>query len=140
LGYKLSLGLEMLLSRNLAPPPPLSDVTAGPPQGPAWTAFLARLADTGYFQGELAGSARHRELTGQAVRYWHEQQQQQQEGDDEEEGTVGPSRLDRLLRLVTKIQEDGLLADSAGNSWLSPPPKQDDDEAWLEVTPESLDR
>jgi SGT1 protein len=137
LGFKLSLGLEMLLSRNLQPS--AGDVTAAPaPQGPAWAAFLARLADNGYFQGELAGSARHRELTAQAVRYW--QQQHEQEEEEGEEGVaMGPSRLDRLLGLVAKIQQDGLATDSVG-SWLRPAPKQDDDESWLEVTPESLDR
>ena len=127
LGYKLSLGLELLLSRNRSSAAPSSSPGAA---GPAWANFLGRLATLGYFQGELEGSVRYRELAVRAAQYWTS-------GEEEEEAGGRHGRLDRLVCLVGRLEGGGEL--SAGG-WLRPAPARDDDESWMEVTPESLDK
>lgn len=129
LGFKLCLGLEMLLSRNLSHT--TTDDQLLQPTGPAWTAYLTRLASLGYFQGELEGSCRYRELAARAAQFW------QQDSSDEQ--GAGRTRLDRLLSLVARLQNSSL-SDRPATGWLQPAPLQDDNETWLEVTPESLDR
>jgi hypothetical protein len=126
LGYKLSLGLELLLSRNRSSADPSSSPGAG---GPAWANFLARLATLGYFQGELEGSVRYRELAARAAQYWTS-------GEEEEGGRHG--RLDRLVSLVGRLEEGG--GELSAGGWLRPAPARDEDESWMEVTPESLDK
>ncbi len=128
LGYKLSLGLELLLSRNRSSAAPSSSSPGA--AGPAWATFLARLAKLGYFQGELEGSVRYRELADRAAQYWTS-------GEDEEGEGGRHGRLDRLVSLVGRLEGGGEL--SAGG-WLRPAPARDDDESWMEVTPESLDK
>jgi hypothetical protein len=121
----------MLLARNRpVPAAEETDHQQKPAEGPAWAKFLTRLVAVGYFQGELEGSARYCELAAQAAEFWAN-------GDAEVDlGRHG--RLDRLVNLVAKIQAGNLLAPPSG--WLCPPVERDDDESWLEVTPESLDR
>jgi hypothetical protein len=130
LGYKLSLGLELLLSRSRSSAAPSSSSPGA--SGPAWANFLTRLATLGYFQGELEGSVRYRELAARAAQYWTSGEEEEEEGEGGRHG-----RLDRLVSLVGRLEGDGEL--SAGN-WLRPAPTRDDDESWMEVTPESLDK
>ena len=132
LGFKLSLGLEMLLSRNLPSSTAADTDQPALPVGPAWAAYLTRLAALGYFQDELEGSARYRELAAQAAQFW-----QRDTSAEEEEGCT---RLDRLFALVRRLQTDDSLTGRPSKGWLPPAPDKDDDASLLEVTPESLDR
>jgi len=119
LGYKLSVGLETILSRH-------RPSHSGSDSNKEWKLFLAKLTDIGYFQGELQGSRKYQELLEKAAGFWGASR------DD-----ARHSRLDKLVALVESYERGELTAPVEG--WL-PPGGLEDDESWLEVTPESLDK
>jgi len=114
LGYKLAAGLEVLLSR------------AGiggrdrQSQGQGFAKFVAKLEELGFFQGELEGSKRHRQLLEDCRGFWAASQ------------TPGEGRdLAVELRAAAEAELE--------DSFLVGPPGEEDAEDWLDMTPESLD-
>jgi len=119
LGYKLSLGLEIILSRHRAE----KQSTEG---NIGWENFIKKLNDVGYFQGELEGSAKHNCLLENAREFL------KGAGEDSHH-----SRLDVLVDTVQRYEGGTLTAPPTG--WL-PKGGKEGDEAWMEITPESLDK
>jgi hypothetical protein len=119
LGYKLSLGLEILASRYRS-------AEAQHHTSPAWTNFISKLKDVGYFQGEMEGSKKYQELCGKANAFF-----QNCTEDDYH------SRIDNIMSTLNKFEQKEILAPETG--WLSPAGHQDSLD-WMEVTPESLDK
>jgi len=119
LGYKLSLGLEIILSRHRAE----KDSSEG---NIGWENFIKKLKDVGYFQGELEGSVKYNCLLENAREFL------KGAGEDSYH-----SRLDTLVDTVQRFEEGTLPAPPTG--WL-PEGGEEGDEAWMEVTPESLDK
>ena len=76
--------------------------------------------------GELKGSAKHRALTENALRFWRSSKEDSYH-----------SRLDNIVDLLDKFLRNELVPPDQG--WLRPGGVVED-ESWLEVTPESLDR
>jgi len=119
LGYKLSLGLEILASRYRRP----GDQQA---EDASSTHFIKKLQGVGYFQGELEGSRKYKELLEQAKQFFVNSTD-----------NVYHSRLDKIMSSVEGYENGSLKAPEVG--WLAPP-GQPDSETWMEVTPESLDQ
>ena len=113
-GYKLSLGLEILLARA-------RDGGEGNTRGAEWKKFLSKLVDVGYFQGELEGSRKYKVLEESAMKFW----KCSQEEEDED-----------IREVVKKIDNssDAIVGTIVGPACVS------ESEDWLEVTPESLDK
>ena len=74
----------------------------------------------------MQGSRKYQELLEKAAGFWGASR------DD-----ARHSRLDKLVALVESYERGELTAPVEG--WL-PPGALEDDESWLEVTPESLDK
>jgi len=115
LGWQLALGLEILLCRA-------RDREAGQPRGEDWNKFKAKLESVGFFQGELAGSVRHKQLVESARQFWVASQLEEE--------------VEDVREVVRKAEETpGPLVGSIISS-----PGRVDSEDWLDITPDSLDR
>jgi len=119
LGYKLSIGLEILASRYRS-------ADSQHQTSPAWTNFIHKLKDVGYFQGEMEGSKKYNELCGKASSFFQNCTEEEYH-----------SRIDNIMSTLNKFEHKELLAPESG--WL-PPAGHPDSEHWMEVTPESLDK
>jgi len=115
LGYKLAMGLEILLSRA-------RDGEKGVLRGKEWDKFHSKLRDVGYFQEELEGSRKYQELLVNAGTFWKDLN-----GEDE--------NVD-IREIVNDVEDDcnSCIGGIVG------PPGVNDNEDWLEVTPDSLDK
>ena len=94
--------------------------------GTDWTNFTAKLASVGYFQEEMEGSIKYKELIAKAKDFW-----------SSSSSTSSYSSLDGLVDLVRRYECGEVSPPQTG--WLRPGGRVDD-EAWMEVTPESLDK
>jgi len=117
LGFKLALGLEILISRIRAEGPNAFSESNG------WKIFISRLEKMGYFQGEIAGSKQHQRLKKDAQSFWVENH----DNDNEE-------NLQEALTLSQDIDDLALYRGVLSK------PGVNDSEEWLEVTPESFDK
>ncbi|KAH7944443.1 hypothetical protein HPB52_019770 [Rhipicephalus sanguineus] len=133
LGLKLACGLEILAAG--------SDKTTsnGEPDlvelgdDVRWKRFLKSLSTKGYFQGELEGSKLYHSLLQRAREYFVQTVAAAEDGESERRGRCSArARVSRLLRQldvnVEKLREEG---ENLG---------EPDDEKWMEVTPQDLDR
>lgn len=133
LGLKLACGLEILAAG--------SDKTTsnGEPDlvelgdDVRWKRFLKSLSAKGYFQGELEGSKLYHSLLQRAREYFVQTVAAAEDGESERRGRCSArARVSRLLRQldvnVEKLREEG---ENLG---------EPDDEKWMEVTPQDLDR
>jgi len=114
-GYKLALGVEMLLARA-------RDCEKGTLRGKEWKKFLSKLVEVGYFQGELEGSRKYKTLEEGAEKFWSNTLEEDAEDD---------------IRQLVKVAED---SNEAISGAIIGPSGVSDSEDWLEVTPESLDK
>ena len=62
-GYKLAMGLEILLSRA-------REGDEGWVRVKEWEKVLSKLKDTGYFQKEIQGSKKYKELVENPTNFW----------------------------------------------------------------------
>jgi len=115
IGYKLAMGLEILLSRA-------RDGDKGVIRGKDWDKFLSKLREVGYFKEELEGSQKYKELLVNAGSFWKDLN-----GDDE--------NVD-IREIVENVEND--IDPCIGG--IVGPPGVCDNEDWLEVTPDSLDK
>lgn len=120
LGFKLCTGLEILLSRCRQ-----GEGERGQ-EGQDFHKFLAKLRDVGFFQGELEGSRKHRDLMEDCRGFWEASRQ------SEDDGEAGENLL--------KVYKAALDKCEMVDNFLVGPPGEEESEAWLEVTPESLDK
>ncbi|KAL1481054.1 hypothetical protein MTO96_050510 [Rhipicephalus appendiculatus] len=133
LGLKLACGLEILAAG--------SDKTTsnGEPDlaelgdDVRWKRFLKSLSTKGYFQGELEGSKLYHSLLQRAREYFVQTVAAVEDGESERRGRCSAhARVSRLLRQldvnIEKLREEG---EKLG---------EPDDEKWMEVTPQDLDR
>lgn len=116
LGYKLSLGLEILLSRERQVGKSGDEAGFG--------SFEGKLRDVGYFRGQMEGSRLYKELRDSAKSFYLSSL-----GDQSDEGGVS--------EVYSKFME-GML-EPAVDGWLLASRGKEDSEEWLNVTPESLD-
>ena len=119
LGFKLCTGLEILLSRCRK-----GEGERG--QGAGFDKFLAKLKDVGFFQGELEGSRKHRDLMEDCRGFWEASKQ------SEDGGEAGENLLEEYKAALDSCE--------MVDNFLVGPPGEEESEAWLEVTPESLDK
>jgi len=113
-GFKLAMGLEILLSRA-------REGEKGEMRGKEWEKFLSKLKDVGFFQGELEGSIKFKELFENAKTFWKD--------------THNEEHFD--INDVVKHVDNERDSDTGG---IVGPSGVSDSENWLEVTPDSLDK
>ena len=94
--------------------------------GAGFDKFLAKLKDVGFFQGELEGSRKHRDLMEDCRSFWEASKQSE---DGREAG-------ENLLEEYKAALDSCEMVDN----FLVGPPGEEESEAWLDVTPESLDK
>ncbi|XP_049523910.1 protein ecdysoneless homolog [Dermacentor silvarum] len=133
LGLKLACGLEILAagSDKMASngEPGLAELG----DDVRWKRFLKSLSTKGYFQGELEGSKLYHILLQRAREYFAQTVFAGADSESERRGTCSArARVSRLLRQldvnVEKLREE---SEKLG---------EPDDEKWMEVTPQDLDR
>jgi len=113
-GFKLAMGLEILLSRA-------REGEKGEMRGKEWEKFLSKLKDVGYFQGELEGSLKFTELCANAKTFW------------KDSNTEENFDINDAMKLVDN-ERDSDIGGIVGPSGVN------EGEDWLEVTPDSLDK
>lgn len=128
LGMKLACGFE-ILAANAEPAVmhPSSSLNWDPDTDDRWNRFLGILKKIGFFRGSLEHSKIYNELLSQAKLYYSTNMQ------DANKMSLKPS--DEVLKLLNSVEVD--LDQMKKNARVLPPP---DDDGWLNVTPEKLDR
>lgn len=125
LGMKLAHGFEMMCSKCTGSS---SDNRRSTFDNPRWSGFLRSLKKNDYFKGEMEGSIRYKELLRLAEIYF-------QQSVDKPESSVamspGETVLSALKTLTIDLEE---LKKEETN--LSP----EDDDSWLELSPDELER
>ncbi|XP_037287508.1 ecdysoneless cell cycle regulator [Rhipicephalus microplus] len=133
LGLKLACGLEILAAGSdkttVNGEPDLSELG----DDVRWKRFLKSLSTKGYFQGELEGSKLYHNLLQRAREYFVHTVAAAEDGESERRGRCSAhARVSRQLRQldvnVEKLREE---SEKLG---------EPDDEKWMEVTPQDLDR
>jgi len=124
LGFKLSLGLEILLARQAASKDKRSSEGQ---QSTKWKQFKDRLAAIGYFKEELEGSAKHKELEREANNFFLA---------SSEEIFIE----DNLCKAFENLKEKGIKDCDLQGGIVNPPVDKVDSEDWMEMTPEILDK
>ena len=121
LGFKLALGLEILLARHRA---------AGPKSGQSsgrWRQFRERLVDSGYFKQELEGSVRYKQLENQAHNFFLASSDERSIEDD-------------LCQAFDSLKEENISVSELQGGIVNPPVAEVDSEDWMEMTPDILDK
>ncbi|NXT01623.1 ECD protein, partial [Jacana jacana] len=125
LGMKLAHGFEILCSKcSKASPDSKRNVLSGP----LWERFLRSLKEKHYFKGEMEGSVKYLELLRMAEDYF-------QQSVTKPEGSVEVNPGDEILTLLQSTPVD--LKELEREAACLPP---DDDDSWLEMTPDDLDQ
>ncbi|XP_028982844.1 protein ecdysoneless homolog [Betta splendens] len=124
LGMKLAHGFEILCSKCQMPS---SEPNAPVSCNPQWKGFMDSLKTNGYFQGELDGSARYRELTKSAENFF-------------KQSVVSKSSAltpgEEILQLLHNSTSPSLEELQKQESHLPP----EDSESWLDITAQDLER
>ena len=124
LGFKLCLGLEILLARKKRD-------AATPEQSlkenKEWGKFLGRLKASNYFRGEMEGSHVYKKLEQDAMTFFLE---------SIEEHTMETNINEAFQDCLNTPSEQSSIANSPV---IGPPVDSEDSEQWLEMTPEMLD-
>ncbi|XP_062467541.1 protein ecdysoneless homolog [Pezoporus occidentalis] len=125
LGMKLAHGFEILCSKcNKVSPDSKRNVLSGP----LWERFLSSLKEKNYFKGQMEGSAKYSELLHMAEDYF-------QQSVPKPESCVEVSPGDEILTLLQTTTID--LKELEREAACLPP---EDDDSWLELTPDDLDQ
>ncbi|NWI66978.1 ECD protein, partial [Todus mexicanus] len=125
LGMKLAHGFEILCSKcSKISPDSKRNVLCGP----LWERFLSTLKENNYFKGELEGSVKYSELLRMAEDYF-------QRSVTEPESSVEVNPGDEVLTLLQTTTVD--LKELEREAACLPP---EDDDSWLEITPDDLDK
>ena len=120
LGYKLCLGLEILLSRKKR-----DDVTPVK-ETKEWEKFLERLKANKYFRDEIEGSQLYTKLEADAMKFFGESNQ----------GHMNEINIEDAFQ---KCLHSCSVEDHLKSPVIGPPVEAEDSEQWLEMTPEILD-
>ncbi|KAI3363335.1 hypothetical protein L3Q82_011958, partial [Scortum barcoo] len=124
LGMKLAHGFEILCSKCRLPS---SEPDAPVSCNPQWKGFMDSLKKSGYFLGELEGSARYRELTRSAENFF-----KQSVASKSSALSPGEEVL-QLLHTCTPLSLEEL---KKQESQLP----QEDSDSWLDITAQDLER
>ena len=124
-GFKLCVGLEILLARDQARRRKAG--TAGGSGGGKWGQFKERLESVGYFKEEVEGSAKYRELEREAHNFFLA---------SSEEIYIE----DELCQAFEGLDEVDIRETDLKGGIVNPPVDKVDSEAWMEITPEALDK
>ncbi|KAM4670081.1 protein ecdysoneless homolog isoform 1-T7 [Amazona ochrocephala] len=125
LGMKLAHGFEILCSKcNKVSPGSKRNVLSGP----LWERFLSSLKEKNYFKGQMEGSAKYSELLHMAEDYF-------QQSVTKPQSCVEVSPGDEILTLLQTTAID--LKELEREAACLPP---EDDDSWLELTPDDLDK
>merc|ERR1719414_2258180 len=119
LGFKLATGLEILLSRSRGGEDASYDVNE-------FNQFVVKLKEIGFFQGELEGSRKYKLLMEDCISFWQTSKSNLKDESKQDD--------------IVKMYKDALNSSEVVDNFFIGPPGQDDDEQWLEITPESLDK
>ncbi|NXI17994.1 ECD protein, partial [Irena cyanogastra] len=125
LGMKLAHGFEILCSKSSKVAP---DAKRSVLSGPLWERFLRSLKEKDYFKGEMEGSAKYLELLHMAEDHF-----QQSVAVPESPDEVNPG--DEILTLLQTTSID--LKEFEREAACLPP---EDDDSWLDITPDALDQ
>jgi len=121
IGFKLALGLEILLSRSKNS----SSSSFGGDKD--FSKFLLKLQEVGFFQNELEGSEKYKTLFEESRKFWNSSSNQEFEED--------------LCKTVDQLNITYNKSSPPVDSFvIGPKIKVSDNEDWMEMTPESLDR
>ena len=119
LGFKLATGLEILLSRSRGGEDDSYDVNE-------FNQFVVKLKDIGFFQGELEGSRKYKSLMEDCISFWQTSKSNLRDENRQED--------------IINMYKDALDSSEVVDNFFICPPGQEDDEQWLDITPESLDK
>ncbi|MBN3311304.1 ECD protein, partial [Amia calva] len=125
LGMKLAHGFEILVSKCRQPSSELGSPVSC---SPLWGGFLDSLQKSGYFRGELEGSARYRELLHSAERFFRQSITVPQSS-----GGLSPGQ-----EVLQELQSCPLNVEELRERESQLPPE--DSDSWLEISPEDLER
>nr|XP_009933243.1 PREDICTED: protein SGT1 [Opisthocomus hoazin] len=125
LGMKLAHGFEILCSKCSEVSP---DSKRNVLRSPLWERFLSSLKEKHYFKGEMEGSAKYMELLHMAEDYF-------EQSVAKPESSVELSPGDEILTLLQTTTID--LKEFEREAACLPP---EDDDSWLEITPDDLDQ
>ncbi|XP_032551375.1 protein ecdysoneless homolog [Chiroxiphia lanceolata] len=125
LGMKLAHGFEILCSKSSKVSP---NSKRNVLSGPLWERFLRSLKEKDYFKGEMEGSAKYSELLHMAEDYF-------QQSVTTPESSVEVSPGDEILALLQTTPID--LKEFEREAACLPP---EDDDSWLDITPDALDQ
>jgi len=117
LGFRISTGLQILLAR-------CRSEGAGSDKSEGFDKFLSKLKEVNYFQGELEGSKKYKELMESCKVFWNSASSTEEfrEGDD-----------------LSEQWSNAMSHPESFDNFLVGAPGPEDPEDWLNVTPESLD-
>nr|XP_046257566.1 protein ecdysoneless homolog [Scatophagus argus] len=124
LGMKLAHGFEILCSKSRLPS---SEPDAPVSCNPQWKGFVDSLKRNGYFQGELEGSARYRELTRSAENFFKQSVASK---------LSASSPGEEVLQLLHSCSPFNLEELKKQESQLP----QEDSDSWMDITAQDLER
>uniref|UniRef100_A0A2P2IBJ0 Protein ecdysoneless homolog n=1 Tax=Hirondellea gigas TaxID=1518452 RepID=A0A2P2IBJ0_9CRUS len=138
LGVKLACGFELLVCNAGGITPgsspqepddaPAGNVTANP----RWGRYKKTLTDRGYFRGELEGSKLHKELEGNALRYFSQHMLKGEPDSDQSMDTLSAGAM--VIKLLPTVNTDLDFFKERQNRLVPA-----DDDSWLTISPEILD-
>ena len=117
LGFRIATGLQILLAR-------CKGQGKQSAESEGFEKFLSKLGDINYFQGELEGSKKYRELMENCRDFW----KSSSNAEDYRDGDDLPEQWQLALSKPESCE-----------NFLIGAPGMEDSEDWLNVTPESLD-
>ncbi|XP_048575403.1 protein ecdysoneless homolog isoform X2 [Nematostella vectensis] len=129
LGYKLTCGFEILCSKAS------SDCKQAIPSGPRWERYLNCLLNQGYFKGEVDGSQGYNKLL-QSARIHFQESCATDESFDTNNWSRG-SNSDVGSTILAMLDGADIDVEQMKREESQLPPE--DDDSWLDVSPEQLD-
>ena len=117
LGFRIATGLQILLAR-------CRGETTRPEKSEGFDKFLSKLNEVNYFQGELEGSKKYKELMEGCKVFWN---------------SSSTSEEYRDCDNLTEQWGNAMSKPESFDNFLVGAPGPEDPEDWLNVTPESLD-
>ncbi|KAF2348399.1 Ecd family [Trinorchestia longiramus] len=137
LGVKLACGMELLVCNAGGVTPLCSPAEEAIPEtvtaNPRWGRYKKTLTERGYFRGELEGSKLYKELESNASRYFSEHMLKSDPNKDASMDTLSAGAV--VIKLLPSVNAD-LDFFKERQSRLVPA----DDDSWLTITPELLDK
>ena len=121
IGLKLTYGFEILYNQQNGC---TQEMTSNTPSGQQWKKYLNALTKHGYFQNEVEGSRLYTQLLENAKEYF-------------KRTCMNSKQNWNISNEIKQLLEDMPKPDKASDQLDDFPP--DDDESWLEVSPEELD-